>query len=170
MNFRKAIHRDIPYIRDLEQNPEFRNLVGSWSKDEHLKTLNDPDAAYWIMEDESEKIVAFVLLRGLRSEHFSLELKRIVVGLPNQGFGKRLLDAVLAKAFDEYGAHRIWLDVFETNARARHVYRTLGFQEDGILREAVYRSGKYYSLVLMSLLDREYRHRRESHPETNAAT
>jgi diamine N-acetyltransferase len=160
---RKAINQDIPRICNLEKTPEFRNFVGFSSEEEHLKLLDDPDAAYWILEDESENIVGFALLRGLCSEHLSLELKRIVVGVPNQGFGKKFLNEIVSKAFDEYGAHRIWLDVFETNTRARHVYRTLGFSEDGIFREAVYRDGNYHSLILMSLLDREYQHRRESH-------
>jgi RimJ/RimL family protein N-acetyltransferase len=68
-----------------------------------------------------------------------------------------VLQLLLRKVFNEFRAHRLWLDVFETNVRAQHVYRTLGFQQDGIFREAVYRDGQYHSLLLMSLLDREYR-------------
>jgi RimJ/RimL family protein N-acetyltransferase len=48
------------------------------------------------------------------------------------------------------------LDVFERNDRARHVYRSVGFREDGLLREAIYRDDAYHSLVLMSVLDREF--------------
>ena len=163
MIFRNAVDRDISRIADLERTPEFRAFVGSWSEEEHLKILNDPDAAYLVLEDETGQVIGFALLRGLRAEHNSLELKRIVIGVPNQGFGKKFLEVIVAKAFDEYGMHRVWLDVFETNARARHVYRAFGFHEDGVLREAVYRDGNYHSLVLMSLLDREYRQARESH-------
>lgn len=77
--------------------------------------------------------------------------------LPGQGNGKQVLRLVLKKVFEELGAHRLWLDVLESNLRAQHVYRGLGFQQDGILREAFFRDGKYQSLILMSLLDREYR-------------
>jgi RimJ/RimL family protein N-acetyltransferase len=111
-------------------------------------------------EDATQGIVGFSILLGLQSEHKSLELRRIVVGAPNQGLGRQLLEAVAKKAFDEHGAHRLWLDVFEINARARHVYEDFGFLRDGIFREAVYRNGGYHSLVLMSLLDREYRQSR----------
>jgi RimJ/RimL family protein N-acetyltransferase len=35
---------------------------------------------------------------------------------------------------------------------------TLGFRQEGIMREVQFRDASYHSLVLMSLLDREYRH------------
>ena len=56
----------------------------------------------------------------------------------------------------EMGAHRFWLDVFVSNERARHLYASLGFQADGVLREAVKRDGAFHSLILMSILKREY--------------
>ena len=48
---------------------------------------------------------------------------------------------------------RVFLDVFVTNERARHVYEKFGFRKEGIMRDAIYRDGAYYSLVLMSLLE-----------------
>jgi RimJ/RimL family protein N-acetyltransferase len=41
------------------------------------------------------------------------------------------------------------------NDRGRHVYETLGFRKEGIMRDAIYRDGAYHSLVLMSLLESE---------------
>jgi RimJ/RimL family protein N-acetyltransferase len=68
-----------------------------------------------------------------------------------------VLEAVLSNAFDELFAHRLWLDVFEHNARARHVYRSVGFVEEGVLRECVKQQERYASLVVMSILENEYR-------------
>jgi diamine N-acetyltransferase len=118
--------------------------------------MADPDAAYIVAEDQQGHIAAFAILRGLRSEHRSVELKRLVVGVPNQGTGRKLLAEVAERAFSEFGAHRLFLDVFVNNARARHVYETFGFQKEGIMRDAIYRDGSYHSLVLMSLLESEY--------------
>ena len=52
--------------------------------------------------------------------------------------------------------HRFFLDVFDDNARARHVYHCLGFVDEGLMREAALRNGQFCSLRLMSLLDREF--------------
>jgi diamine N-acetyltransferase len=161
MKFRSAIAADIAQICRLETLPQFRTFVGSWPPDEHLKNLTDPDASYLVAEDEQGNIAAFAILRGLLSEHRAVELKRIVVGSPNQGTGNRFLAEIADRACGDYGAHRLYLDVFVNNDRALHVYEAFGFRKEGIMRDAIYRDGTYHSLVLMSLLDGEYRSQAE---------
>jgi RimJ/RimL family protein N-acetyltransferase len=119
--------------------------------------LADPDAVYIVAEDQTGQIAGFAILRGLLSEHRQVELKRLMVRTPNQGIGKQLLTEVAERVFGEHSAHRLFLDVFVTNDRARHVYEHFGFRKEGIMRDAFYRDGTYHSLVLMSLLETEYR-------------
>lgn len=102
-------------------------------------------------------VKGFAILLGFQSENNSIELKRIVVSVPNRRVGRKLLEVAAHKVFTEHHAHRLWLDVFPTNDRARHVYKTFGFREEGQLREAVRRDGSYHSLILMSMLEDEYR-------------
>jgi diamine N-acetyltransferase len=156
MRFRSATVTDIPQICALERLPEFRTMIGSWPEGQHLRTLADPGAAYIVAENQQGQIAGFAILLGLCSEHKAVELKRLVVGVPNQGTGRRLLTEVVERVFGEYGAHRLFLDVFVNNDRARHVYQTSGFREEGIMRDAIYRDEAYHSLVLMSLLESEY--------------
>ena len=157
MIVRTATSTDIPEIVAIETLPEFRSFIGSWPEEQHRKTISDPDAQYLVATGEEGQLNGFAILRGLRSEHHSIELVRIAVKTPDNGLGRKILSAVAAKAFNEHQAHKLWLDVFETNQRARHIYKTFGFKKDGILREAVLRDGQYHSLVLMSLLESEYR-------------
>ncbi len=157
MHLREATPADISFIVAVEHAPEFRAHIGTWTHDEHATAMRDSDIRYLIALDDSENAVGYVILRGLQSEHRNLELKRVVMHAPGRGHGRQVLQLLLKKIFDEFKAHRVWLDVFETNVRAQHVYRSLGFQQDGIFREAVYRDGQYHSLFLMSMLDREYR-------------
>jgi diamine N-acetyltransferase len=157
MKFRDATAADIPQICALERLPEFRTMVGSWPEEQHLRMLADQGVVYIVAEDQEGQIAAFAILQGLGSEHRSVELKRLVVGAPNRGLGRKLLSDVAERAFGEHCAHRLVLDVFVTNDRARHVYETFGFQKEGIMRDAIYRDGAFHSLVLMSLLESEYR-------------
>lgn len=124
--------------------------------------MTDPAVAYLVVEDQAH-IVGFAILLGLLSVHKSVELKRLVVGTLNQGAGRKLLAEVAERAFGQYGAHRLFLDVFVNNDRARHVYETFGFRREGTMRDAICRDGVYHSLVLMSLLHSEYRSTSE-HP------
>lgn len=101
-------------------------------------------------------MAGFAILRGLTSPHRSIRLQRIAVAKPGKGLGRLMLAGVLECVFLELKAHRLWLDVFEANTRAQHVYESLGFQREGTLREAIFRDGEYHTQILMSILNREY--------------
>jgi diamine N-acetyltransferase len=167
MRLRPAHPADIPGIVQLEHSPHAREFVGQWSAAEHRATMDEPDARYLAVEDQTEHaphlpLAGFVILRGFTTEHRAVELKRIVLATTGRGQGRQILEQVMDKAFREYRAHKLWLDVFEHNARARHLYRSLGLREDGVLRDAVYRDGQFHSLILMSMLEAEYRPKRDT--------
>lgn len=147
---------DIPQMMALERLPEFRELVGCWPEELHKAAMTGTDARYFVAENDSGELLGFAILRGLVFGNHSVEIKRIVVRTPGRGLGRQILEELIRIAFEELNAHRLWLDVLEHNARARHLYESLGFVREGVLREAFYRDGKYNSLILMSLLDREY--------------
>jgi diamine N-acetyltransferase len=60
-------------------------------------------------------------------------------------------------AFERFGTHRLWFDVMTHNQRARHVYQAEGFVEEGTMRECMKVGDKFVSLVIMSMLEDEYR-------------
>lgn len=156
MLLRPAIAADIPQIAALERLPVARDFVGQWTEQRHLATLTGPDARYFVSESDAGELCAFAILRGLDEGWGSIELKRIVVAAPEQGLGRKILRELIRLAFEEFGAHRFWLDVFEDNPRARHLYESLGFVFEGTLREAARRGQNYVSMHVLSMLDREY--------------
>jgi diamine N-acetyltransferase len=164
MLLRPATLADIAAIAALERLPESTRYVGQWSEERHRANLASTDARYLVSDAESNgagessapKLCAFAILRGLAETSRAIELKRLVVHPPSQGLGRQILAELLRIAFEELDAHRFFLDVFDDNARARHLYQSLGFVEEGLLREAALRDGQFCSLRLMSLLDREY--------------
>ncbi len=52
--------------------------------------------------------------------------------------------------------HRIQLEVYGNNHRARRVYEKVGFVVEGVRRDAALREGEWTDEVLMSLLDHEW--------------
>jgi diamine N-acetyltransferase len=157
MFLRLATLDDIPAILALERTPMAREFVGQWSEERHRATLEGGDARYYVSETEWGELQAYAILRGLHEDSRAIELKRIVVAVPERGLGRRLLRELMHIAFTELGAHRLFLDVYEDNARARHIYESLGFQYEGIMREATHRDGHWCNLRLMSILESEYK-------------
>jgi diamine N-acetyltransferase len=109
-----------------------------------------------VNETEWGEIQAYAILRGIQEDSRSIELKRIVVAVPERGLGRLILKELQRIAFHELGAHRLFLDVYEDNARARHLYESLGFRYEGIMRDAAQRDGRWCNLHLMSILEYEY--------------
>jgi len=159
MLLRPAVPADLPHIVALERLPESQHYVGQWTDDHHARAMAGPNARCYVHEDVNGRIQAYVLLLGFEEGVSSIEFKRFVVAQPGRGMGRQLLAEILGIVFNEVGAHRLFLDVVEDNARARHLYRSFGFSEEGIMREATQRDGVWLSLVLMSILDHEYRDR-----------
>jgi RimJ/RimL family protein N-acetyltransferase len=100
--------------------------------------------------------VGYVILRGISGATPVIELKRIVVHQRDAGHGQSVLALLLHRLFVEMKAHRVWLDVIDTNERAMHVYRKLGFIQEGRFRSAVLRKGEWRDLVIFGLLADEY--------------
>jgi diamine N-acetyltransferase len=163
MLLRPAEPADIPRIVALERTPAALNFVGQWSEDRHRATLSSDDARYFVSKTAKGDLEAYVILRGLAEENRSIELKRVVVAVPERGVGRKILEEVIRMAFKEFHAHRLFLDVYEDNARARHLYESLGFVYEGVMRDAAKRDGAYCDLRIMSMLEREYALRSENH-------
>jgi RimJ/RimL family protein N-acetyltransferase len=145
--------------------PELSRVVGSegddenssfiipWSAERHLAALSDPDCAHLSIRDaQTDDWLGFVLLFGLSSPHRAIELRRIVCIQKGIGIGRAAVRAVIQLAFGSLKAHRLWLDVKSTNTRARHLYLSEGFMEEGLLRECLLGKNGFESLVLMSML------------------
>ncbi len=86
-----------------------------------------------------------------------MELKRLTLAETGGGYGRETLRLIKKTAFEAFGAHRLWLDVYTHNSRAQHVYLTEGFVVEGTLRECVLLGDTYASLEVMSVLEEEWR-------------
>ncbi|MEA5359660.1 GNAT family protein [Amycolatopsis sp., V23-08] len=74
------------------------------------------------------------------------------------GYGTEALRLMCRYGFNSMRLHMITLWVVAENERARHVYRKVGFTEDGRHREAfVAMDGKRHDMILMSMLKGELR-------------
>ena len=154
---RSAAAEDLDFIYEAERGPGYERLTGQWSRAEHLAALGRHDTRYLIGTRPGRGSEGFVILQPLNDVHEGAKLKRVVVTEPGRGVGRELLRATFDWVFAHTDNARLWLDVFTHNARARHVYRSVGLREDGLLRQA-YRmpDGAMADRVIMSLLRTEW--------------
>ena len=77
-----------------------------------------------------------------------------------RGFGTEATRLMVDHAFGALGLHRVALTVFEFNERAIRAYVTCGFTTEGRAREAIWRDGRWWHEVSMSILESKWRQRR----------
>lgn len=123
-------------------------------------TGNKLPGHYMIIADgETEEYIGQCDLRTSSDPSHQAGLAIVIPDLANRGkgYGREAMDLILQLGFNRLNLHKIWLHVFARNTGAIHLYETLGFHTDGVLREDVYRDGQYLDVLVMSLLDREWR-------------
>jgi RimJ/RimL family protein N-acetyltransferase len=154
---RPTMLSDLDWVVALEADPSNRPFITPWDRTQHEGAIRFPDSRHFIVEAVAAgERAGFVLLQGCRNPNRSIELKRIVLQSKGQGLGRTCVQLLKRLAFRDLKAHRFWLDVRSLNTRAHALYASEGFAEEGRLRESVRAGDGYDSLIVMSMLDREY--------------
>jgi diamine N-acetyltransferase len=162
VRLRPTMQSDLDYVQSLEQDPENLPYITPWEKVQHEAAIRFPDFRHFIIEAGQDlERAGFLILIGCRNQHQCIELKRMVVQNKGLGHGHAAMREIKKIAFDDLGAHRLWLDIKKRNTRAQAIYAKEGFIREGELREAVRVHDGYDSLVVMSMLASEYAQRRE---------
>ena len=144
---------DIPLVVASEADDDTSPFIIPWTAERHHAAISDPDCSHLSVRcTESGEWSGFVLLFGLSSPHRAIELRRIVCSRKGIGIGRAAVRAVIHLAFGSLKAHRLWLDVKSTNSRARSLYLSEGFSEEGVMRECLLGKDGFESLVMMSML------------------
>jgi diamine N-acetyltransferase len=154
LRLRPTREDDLEYVVAAEADPDNAPFLAPSPLDVHLGFLHDPRQRHLIAE-AGGRPVGFVLLQ-LHPADRAVELRRLAVTEKGRGYGRAALRLAMAQAFEEHDAHRLWLDVKPHNERARALYRSAGFVEEGLLRDALYYGGRFESLVIMSILRPEW--------------
>jgi len=163
---RPTMLSDLDWVVSVEHDGANRPFITPWERTQHEGAIRFPDSRHFIVEaGPAWQRAGFVILQGCRNPQRSVELKRIVLQPEDQGqgLGRACVRLLEQMAFRDLKAHRFWLDVKSLNTRALALYASEGFVEEGRLRESVRLmvSGAdgYDSLIVMSMLDREYQAR-----------
>lgn len=75
-----------------------------------------------------------------------------------QGAGRLAVLLLLKRAFLELKINRVSAIAIKNNKRAVSFYRSIGFMEEGTLRDYTQSDGKYINAVLFAMLAREFSH------------
>lgn len=113
---------------------------------------------FFIYHKESDSFVGTCKLDKISVADRSAEIG-IMIGdasVHGQGIGKKTYALLLEYAFRVMGLNRVWGTCFSDNAGSKKLFEALGFKQEGVLREAIFRKGTYLDNLYFSILRSEY--------------
>jgi ribosomal protein S18 acetylase RimI-like enzyme len=125
----KADVEDASLFATMEQAADTRPFIIPASRADHERNLSAPGLVHLRIADRG--LVAGFLILALDADCRSVELRRIVVAPKGRGIGQSAIARAEGFCRERLGRTRIWLDVFERNDRARHIYEKLGYRKYG---------------------------------------
>ncbi|MFB4324560.1 GNAT family protein [Priestia sp. BR_2] len=152
---------------ELLQDAESNRLTGTqqtFTKDSIAAWIHNIGYAHedrldmMIAEKESDELIGEVVLNEIDLNNRSGNIRISISGRhSNKGYGTEALKLMLRYGFESLSLHRIELGVYAFNPRAIHVYEKLGFKREGTLRDSLYWDGTFHDMIVMSILEEEYR-------------
>jgi RimJ/RimL family protein N-acetyltransferase len=78
-----------------------------------------------------------------------------------KGYGTEATRLITSYAFETLNLNRVALRVYEDNERGIRAYEKVGFKREGLLRQDIYREGRYWNTFLMAILREEWTARKQ---------
>lgn len=153
----------IEWARLLHNDPEVLSML----TDTHEVSKEEQYSWFEKLENSttSKRLVAFIdntPVGVVRLDSIDISNSSVCVGLDihkdfrGSGFSRPIYKKLFKRLFIEDGFNRIWLLVASFNERAIHIYKSLGFVDEGVMRKALYRNLAFHDYLMLSVLKEEY--------------
>ncbi len=162
--------------KHLEPLRKMRNDFTTWHWLTSVTPIMPPTQIDWFYNLAKDNLRLYLAIEEKKTEDFvgllrSDEWDRInrsvrigvdvAPGHRGKGYGTEAFLTFIDYLFEQQNFHRIWFLVSEANDQARKLYEKVGFKQEGKQREAIFRDGKYWDYISMSLLEAEWRKRKK---------
>ncbi|MGF6906545.1 GNAT family N-acetyltransferase [Fusobacterium sp. PH5-44] len=111
-----------------------------------------PMFSFAIEEKNSGKYIG-----GCGINSYNEKNRNVTVGLwlgeefQGKGYGSDTLRTLCSHIFNEMNIHKIKLQYYKFNTKCEICYKKVGFKEEGVLRDEIFRYGKYHDIIVMGL-------------------
>lgn len=162
----RALEReDMELLRETINDPEMEKLVVGWSFP--ISSVSQNNWFDHIVADKSNQRFAieyngqFVGISTLtdldwknRSAFHGIKL--INSAPKGAGIGYDAVVATMKYAFEELQLNRLIGGILENNIPSQRLYKKCGWKKEGVFREQVFKSNRYYDEIAVAILRSDY--------------
>lgn len=116
--------------------------------------FNSKDVKLAICLKENDKYIGNVYMTDINEINRSCH-SHVLIGDRDywgKGYAREALLKAINYMFNERNIHRIHANVLESNEQSLKMLKKCGFKIEGLLRDAVFKAGKYQNQYVLSLL------------------
>lgn len=165
--FRRPTLDDAAVLFELKNNEKASFLLGGvfrgYSLDDIRNWINfhnaNPDEILLVVEDtEAGRIIGHVGLYKIDRTAKKTEYGILIAddSSRGKGYGTICTKTMMEYAFKDLGMNKVTAEVLCENAPSIAMFKKCGFSIDGRLRDDVYKNGRYYDVLAMSILANEF--------------
>ncbi|MFI8517583.1 GNAT family N-acetyltransferase [Streptomyces sp. NPDC085481] len=162
---RPVTEDDVPALRPMFDDPEIGRLTGLHTRfdDAALRAwygsrgAQDDRLDLAVVERATGAVVGEAVLNEWdpANESCAFRICLTPAGI-GRGLGTEATRLIVDHAFEGLGLHRVWLEVYAFNPRARRAYEKAGFRAEGVLRGALLWEGERVDATVMAVLAPEW--------------
>ncbi len=157
---------DNEVLKALINDPDVESKVGGWSFPSSTEKQmqwyravtagSDPSTVRFAV-DVDGICVGMAALHGIdyKNSNAAVDIK-LVESARGNGIGYRVIKMLEDYSFQELNLHVLVSEVLEDNMPSRGTFEKAGFTLDGIMRNRIYKNGRYHGQCSYSLLKEEY--------------
>ncbi len=119
-------------------------------------TKNENRLIYKVINLDTNNTIGHVELDKIDYKNKNARISRVLIGDQsnrNNGFGKKIINAIVNIGFEELKLHRLDLGVYDFNLSAIKCYKNCGFEIEGLFKENMKVGNDYWSTYNMSILN-----------------
>ncbi|NQY94941.1 MAG: GNAT family N-acetyltransferase [Campylobacteraceae bacterium] len=127
IELRKTEIKDLTRIYELGTHEHTKPFLSTKTMADYQKEFTDKNTTYLSIVNTSNIILGYFILHKDQRKN-SIQLKRILIGKNSLGIGHDALSRLEQYCIDIMEVQHIWLDVYDNNHRAIHIYEKIGYQ------------------------------------------
>lgn len=140
-------------MEPMENVSQARQIIANFAKSYHAKQ----GIRWGIVLKENNELIGTIGFNNWNSKN-----KRAEIGYDLQprywrrGYATEAIQRVLSFGFREMDINRMGAVVYLENTASRQLLTSIGFEEEGILKEYMLQKGQFYDVTMFSLLKRNF--------------
>jgi len=127
IELRRTEIKELATISELGNQEHTKPFLNTKSMADYKREFTEENTTYLCIINASNIILGYLILLKDQNKN-SIQLKRILISKESLGIGQYALAKLEKYCTSIMGIKHIWLDVYDNNYRAIHVYNKLGYQ------------------------------------------